>query len=1435
MNKLRPRGRLFGKYVVVLLILIGGVLVLSSLVNLYFSYQEVKTALVRVERETAMAAAARIEDFVKEIERQVRGTSQDAFDDPLAAREQREIDYLRLLRNVPAITDVRHLNASGREEVRVSRVELDAINSQQDLSQEPLFVEARSGKTYFSPVHFRNESEPFVTIAVPEGENPVTVTAAEVNLKSIWDLVSQIKIGKTGYAYAVDRKGLLVAHPDISMVLQKRDLSALPHVRAALAAHPGPLEDDDLSTITQGLGRERVLVAHAAIAPLGWLVFVEQSTGEAFAPLKASIIRSVVLFILGLGLSVVASVGLSRRMVAPIQILRAGAGDLGHRIHVRTDDELEALAEEFNRTAGQLQESYANLEQKVEARTRDLTQALEELKALGEIGQAISSTLDMQTVLTSIVSHAVQLAGADGGAIYEYDEQTETLLLRATYQMEQELIEELGARPIRLGEGAVGLAAVAREPIQIPDILTEGGYTERLRDIVVRSGFRAILAVPLLREDRIVGGLVVRRRVPADFPVEVVDRLRTFATQSVLAIQNARLFREIEEKGRELEKLSKNMEQLYELSTAMQEPLSLREQLARVMDAARHVVGLDRLYVWSIDARAEHLELMAQAGAEEAEWRAAESVRIPLAEAGAFAKVYRDGAPLLFTEEHPVPRELWLRPPYSELPGWRVNSFGVLPMIARGRTVGLLAGDNKASRRPITPRMVELLRMFASHAAVAVENARLFQEIQEKGRQLEELSRNVKQLYRLSSAMQEPLSLRDELTRVLDAAREVVTIDRVYLWAVTPDGERLAKIAHTGFEADEVSALEGVEIPLAEAGVMAVAYREGRSLVFGPDHPVPPGLRLKPPYSGYKAIRSSSLVVIPMIARGRTVGILAADNKRTGAPIQPNTVELLQSFAAHAAVAVENARLFHEIEEKGSQLELASQHKSQFLANMSHELRTPLNAIIGLSEMLLEDARALGTTDAVEPLDRILRAGNQLLTLINDILDLSKIEAGRMELHLEEVALPPLVEDVVATIRPLAEKNGNRLTVHCPEDIGATRADETRVRQALLNLLSNANKFTDRGTVSLDVARKHAGGREWIRFAVSDTGIGMTGEQVARLFEEFAQVDVTTRRKYGGTGLGLAISRRFCRMMGGDITVESEPGKGSTFTIRLPAEAEAGEARDKSALFPQKRVAVPASTASRLVLVIDDDKTVRDLMERFLVQEGFGVVTAASGMDGLHRAREIRPAAITLDVLMPGIDGWTVLAALKGDPELAGIPVILVTIVDERSKGYALGAADYLVKPIDRTRLAQVFKRICGERPARRVLLVEDDEDARAAIRSALERNGWSVTQAANGRLALQDLAGDRPDVILLDLLMPEMDGFEFLAELRSNEAWKDIPVLVITAKDLTEEDHRRLNSRVERVIQKGAYSRDELLREVRALLASQLGGRTAGLEGRTT
>jgi signal transduction histidine kinase/DNA-binding response OmpR family regulator len=491
----------------------------------------------------------------------------------------------------------------------------------------------------------------------------------------------------------------------------------------------------------------------------------------------------------------------------------------------------------------------------------------------------------------------------------------------------------------------------------------------------------------------------------------------------------------------------------------------------------------------------------------------------------------------------------------------------------------------------------------------------------------------------------------------------------------------------------------------------------------------------------------------------------------------------------------------------------ANHAKSAFLANMSHELRTPLNAIIGYSEMLQEEAVEAGQNELVPDLQKIYTAGRHLLTLINDILDLSKIEAGKMELFVESFDIATLVQEVVTTIRPLMQKQANQLEVECAPDLGMMRADVTKVRQALFNLLSNASKFTHEGIVRLRVARHETDELDQVVFEVADTGIGMNNEQLERLFEAFTQADASTTRKYGGTGLGLAITRRFCQMMGGDVTVTSEVGIGSTFTITLPTDPTVARARGDDAV----QVILPELAHNR-VLVIDDDPTIGELMRRFLTKEGFAVDVALSGEDGILRAQLDPPHVIILDVLMPRMDGWAVLSALKAEATTRDVPVIMLTITDDKTIGFALGAADYMTKPIDRDRLLTVLRRYQPSRSAP-VLLVEDDAATRQMLRRMLEKEGWSVVEAANGRAALSVLTHSLPELILLDLMMPEMDGFEFVQQLHSRDDWRAVPVVVITAKDITSEDRMRLNGHAERILQKGAYSRDQLLNEVRKLV----------------
>jgi PAS domain S-box-containing protein len=560
----------------------------------------------------------------------------------------------------------------------------------------------------------------------------------------------------------------------------------------------------------------------------------------------------------------------------------------------------------------------------------------------------------------------------------------------------------------------------------------------------------------------------------------------------------------------------------------------------------------------------------------------------------------------------------------------------------------------------------------------------------------------------------------------------------------------------------------------------------------------------------------------------------------------------------------ENKQAAEELKQAKEAAIAANRAKSTFLANMSHELRTPLNAIIGYSEILAEESEDLGYSDLVPDLERIRSAGRNLLTLINDILDISKIEAGRMDLYIEMFSIPALIESVVNTAQPLIDKNRNRLVIDCQADLTSMSADVTKVRQVLLNLLSNAAKFTTEGQITLttrwydrewsppsDVPPSSSTEEGLIQFQVRDNGIGMSVEQQKQLFQPFTQGDASTTRRYGGTGLGLTISQRFCQMMGGYITVKSEINQGSTFTVILPLEvnnstptsAEDKERSDESlATVDQQPEPVSAVTPSPpisaqpvnsdltgTVLVIDDDPISQDLILRSLNVEPFHIQVASSGQEGLDLARSLQPDVITLDIMMPDMDGWSVLSHLKADPSLADIPVIVISFMGDESRGFALGAADYLIKPVDSKRLGSLLQKYQPPRTVKpahtvgEILVVEDEDITRRALGQLLEHDGWQVTEACNSLTALEQLNQHLPHLILMDLILPEMDGLELINQIKQHPQWCQIPILVITTADLKPEERSQLTGYVEQVLQKGSYQPAELLLDIRELVNASL------------
>jgi len=723
-----------------------------------------------------------------------------------------------------------------------------------------------------------------------------------------------------------------------------------------------------------------------------------------------------------------------------------------------------------------------------------------------------------------------------------------------------------------------------------------------------------------------------------------------------------------------------------------------------------------------------------------------------------------------------------------------------VPMLKEDNLIGVIS-IFRQEVRPFTDGHIDLVTSFASQAVIAIENVRLLNELRQSVQQQTATADVLKVISRST------FDLRAVLQTLVESAARLCEADKATI--TRQIGGVFFRAEGHGFSPEFIEYVRDVPVEPERGTATGRALLEGKVIHI-------PDVLADRDYAWAEAQRLDgfrTILSVPMLREGVPIGVLALTRSEVR-PFTDKQIELVSTFADQAAIAIENVRLFDEIQDKSRQLEMASQHKSQFLSSMSHELRTPLNAIIGLTEMMVTHAARFGTEKAQEPLRRVRGAGTHLLGLINQVLDLSKIEAGKLELSPEPVNLARLIDDVIGTARQLAEQNKNRLIVENQEGLGPLTVDPMRLRQVLLNLLSNACKFTKEGQVALRV-RKVVDGRDWIEFAVSDTGIGMTPVQQARVFEEFTQADASTARQYGGTGLGLAITRKLAQMMGGDVMVASEPGKGSVFTVRLPADADT---------LPKGSMGLAGSRSPGVdcVLVIDDDATARELIADNLKVEGFSVVTAAGGLEGLKLAKELRPIAITLDVMMPDLDGWSVLAALRQDAELAEIPVIMVTILDEQRRATALGAAGYLTKPIDRHTLQRMIDRFRASARPTRILLVEDDDVQRERVREWLEGQPWIVQEAASGREALARLQAEKPDVILLDLMMPEMDGFAVVAALQKQPEWRDIPVIVITSLDLDAKDRERLNSGVQSVLVKETFRPAELVERIRRLVQTK-------------
>jgi signal transduction histidine kinase/DNA-binding response OmpR family regulator len=821
------------------------------------------------------------------------------------------------------------------------------------------------------------------------------------------------------------------------------------------------------------------------------------------------------------------------------------------------------------------------------------------------------------------------------------------------------------------------------------------------------------------------------------------------------------------------------------LETIGRSEFELQPVFETVVRHAVNLSGADGGMVWQLEDGAYHM-VHALGGSDE--YRSyLEAHPVAAGSSTVVGRVGLERRTVQYADARDDPEYQWQEA--LDLGGFR-TLLGV-PMLANDRVVGVISLW-RAVIEPFGDRTIALVTTLAAQGAIAIQHVQLFHDLTQRGAELTRSVDELRALGEVSQAVNSSLDVDEVLATIVTRAVELSGADGGSIFELEPSGEFALRACH-GTSDELTQALRGIRIGLEDTFI-------GRAAIAG-EVRQSTDLDAEPADTHIDALRADgwrSMVVVPLRSQHDILGALVVRSRVLGAQVS-QTVGLLETLASQSALAIHNARVFRELERRTDQLEVASRHKSEFLASMSHELRTPLNAVIGFSDVLLD--RMFGDlNDRQEEYVRDIRdSGRHLLELINEILDLAKIEAGRMELDVGAVSLPALLEHAVTMLRDRASARGVSLTLDVAAGLGTVRGDEVKLKQVVVNLVSNAVKFTPDGG-SVDIEAKPAGSD--VIVTVRDTGIGIAEEERERIFEAFQRGGRSVRTTTEGTGLGLTLSRQIVELHGGRMWMESRLGEGSTFSFAIPQTPA-----------PAHDPTEPATAARRgHVLVIEDDRRSAHLVQVYLEDAGYEVTVGRDGIDGLDLARALAPTAVILDILLPGLGGWDILAELKRDAATAAIPVVIVSMLDERGAGFALGAAEYLVKPVDRGRLLGALAR-CVEPPGdgRTVVLIDDDPRDLDLIEAMLEPLGWTVLRADGGEQGVELVRREHPAAVLVDLLMPGVDGFEVVERLNADPALADVPIVVLTAKDLTADDHARLRGRISHLAQKGTFNQMEL------------------------
>lgn len=1003
-----------------------------------------------------------------------------------------------------------------------------------------------------------------------------------------------------------------------------------------------------------------------------------------------------------------------------------------------------------------------------------------ELAVLNEMAREISSLLSVEDVAQTIYKYAGRLMDVTDFFVGIHHPETDEISFPAIY------FNGIPSKIERtsLGNGMTSRVIHERQPLLLPNRVRERAESMGIEILLLEDDVipECWLGVPLVLGQQILGAIVIQSaKMPNIYTERHKDLLTAMASQAAIAIQNASLYQNIQKSLRDLELINR-------LTSTVSGSLEIQGSLQVIAEEFQKTFQLGHVGVALFDAEYKLLTLTADAPLPQ-NGKGDIGIVLPVVGNAATEQVIETKKPVFVYDVANNPVTAGIK---HVLEQRGTKNMLIFPLLSGNELVGTVGFDTFELERTFSDEEIRLVETVLFQVATSIRNAQLFTQTQSSEERLRRQNEYLATATEVSRLITSTLDMDVLFSRATDLIRSRFGYYFVGVFTVDSNSYNATLREGTGAAGEDLKRRQ-YSMPVGSKSVIGSVTGTGSTLVIN-NTALDPLFR---PSSLLPETRSQA--GIPLKIGARVIGALDIHSNEINT-FHPEEIAVLETLADQISVAFENARSYDTAQKAIESMKQLDIIKSQFLANMSHELRTPLNSIIGFSRVILKGIDGPITEQQQQDLSAIYNSGQHLLGLINNILDLAKIEAGKMELSFEELNVADAISSVVSTSTGLVRDKPIKLIQNIESGLPTARADPMRLRQVLLNLISNAAKFTEEGSITVSASlHTPSSGLPEMMISVTDTGPGITLEDQKKLFQAFSQVDSSATRKTGGTGLGLSICKQLVEIHGGKINVHSTPGKGSTFYFTIP-------------LF---KTPIPATKSGeeRTILCIDDDAQIISMYERYLKPQGFKVIGATNAIAARDIAQRLKPYAITLDIMMPEVDGWSVLKELKADPETRHIPVIICSIIEEEEKGFSLGAADYLVKPISGEDLLGSLRLLNGDGSIKDILIIDDSPDDLRLMEKIITENGgdYQVLTAQGGERGWEMLLEKRPNAIILDLFMPDMNGFTILERLRTTPGLRDLPVIVVTGVELNAEQKKQLDNFGKTLLQKGMIGEEEL------------------------